>query len=342
MQKQQIIAILLLFLLAACEKGPAYRIYGDIENYEGYVFLRYGDFVDSTMVEEGNFRFEGTTDRVVQATITNKVDGPYTAPFYLDNDSIYLQTSFQEPFITLVDVYSPANDLPIQVISELGAIMEDEEQLRSNGMFLYMDSITTVHPRNDFILELISEVITSDFITIQQAESLLGQIDTTLMHPSDFESLKLALDRQERINPGDPFPDFTFKGLYGEIYTKESFPDQYVLIDVWATWCAPCLDAFEELKPLYEELDGQLEIIGLSIDKTQERPLNFLKQNELPWKQAWTADEWNNTFLQQLGVVFVPFYYLLSPEGEILAINPTITEIPELIKSKANLREVLK
>jgi thiol-disulfide isomerase/thioredoxin len=342
MLKRQILSVLFLSFLFACEKGPSYEIHGSIENYDGYVFLRHGNFVDSAKVEDGSFYFEGATNRVVQATITNAVDGPYTAPFFLDNDSVNIQTSYQEPFITLIDVYSPANALPEQILTDLGAIMEDEEKLRSNAMFLYMDSITLQHSNNDFVLELISEVITSDFITIQQAETLLGQIDTTLMHPSDFKSLKLALDRQERLNPGDQFPVFTFNGLNGEVYTKESFPDQYVLIDVWATWCGPCLDAFEELKPLYEELDGQLEIIGLSIDKTQDRPINFLKQNELPWKQAWTEDEWNNTFLQQLGVVFVPFYYLISPEGEILAINPNVADIPDLIKRKGNLKEVLK
>lgn len=342
MPKQPIYTLLSLLLFVACEKGPTYQVHGSIENYDGYVFLRYGDFVDSTLVEEGNFYFEGTTDRVVQATITNKADGPYTAPFFLDNDSIAIQTIFQEPFLTLIEAYSPANQLVEQVISELGTIMEDEEKLRSNAMFLYMDSITTLYPRNDFVLDLISEVITSEFITSQQATSLLNQIDTTLMHPSDFESLKIALDRQARINPGDPFPDFTFEGLNDEVFTKESFPNQYILIDVWATWCAPCLNAFEELKPIYEALDGKLEILGLSIDRTQDRPINFLAQNELPWKQAWTADEFDNTFLQQLGVVFLPFYYLISPQGEIIAINPDISEIPDLIKRQASLKEVMK
>ena len=342
MQKQHILTLLVLFFFASCEKGPSYEIYGTIENYDQYVFLRYGDFVDSTKVNEGRFYFEGNTDRVVQATITNQANGPYTAPFYLDNDSINVQVTFQEPFITLERVYSAANELPDQVMEGLGAIMEDEEQLRSNAMFLYMDSITAIHPRNDFILELISEVITSDFITIQQAEELLGQIDTTLMHPSDFQSLKVALDRQERINPGDSFPDFTFIGLNGEVYTKESFPNQYLLIDVWATWCTPCLQAFDKLKPIYEELDGQLEILGLSIDKTKERPINYLAQNELPWKQAWTEDEFDNPFLQELGVVFLPFYYLLTPEGEIIAINPAVEDIPELIKRRGSLQEVLK
>lgn len=340
--KKHITILILLLLVSSCTQEPKYEIYGEIENYEGYVFLRYKDFVDSTLIEDGKFFFEGNVDRVVEASITNKATGIYAAPFYLDNDSVYVSTFYAEPFIRLSDVYSPANGLIEQVIAELGEIMEDEEQLRSNGMFLYMDSITKIHPRHDFIIEITSEVITSDYITIGQANQLLSTIDTTLIDPLEFESVKTALDRQERINPGDSFPDFSFEGFEGEIYTQESFPDQYLLIDVWATWCGPCLQAFEKLKPIYKELDGELEILAVSIDPTLERAQNSLTKNPLPWKTAYAEGEFDNAFLKQLGVVFLPFYYLMSPEGEILALNPKVEDIPKLIKNRGSLKEVLK
>jgi len=342
MKKQLTIIALIFISVMACQQGPKYQIYGEIENYEGYVFLRYRGFVDSTLVQDGKFSFEGSVDRVVEATITNKANGVFSAPFYLDNDSIYVKAAYSEPYIRLSEVFSPANQITEQVMEDLGAIMDDEEKLRSNAMFLYMDSITQKHPKHDFILEITSEVITSDFITIQQAERLLSIVDTTLMDPMEFESVKTALSRQERINPGDQFPDFSFEGFNGELYTKESFPDQYLLVDVWATWCGPCLKGFQELVPIYEELDGQLEILAVSIDPTRDRALQYLSKNNFPWKQAYAEGEFDNEFLQQLGVVFLPFYYLISPEGEILAINPSVDEIPELIKSRGSLKEVMK
>lgn len=70
--------------------------------------------------------------------------------------------------------------------------------------------------------------------------------------------------------------------------------------------------------------------------------VNFLAKNSLPWKQAYSEDEFDTPFLKQLGVVFLPFYYLISPDGEILAINPNIEDIPELIKRRGSLKEVLK
>ena len=342
MKKHITIFTFIIISTIACQQKPKYQIHGEVENYEGYIFLRYGSFVDSTLIKDGKFLFEGTVDRVVGATITNKADGVYAAKFYLDNDSIYLKAAYSEPFIRLSEVFSPANQITEQVMADLGAIMEDEEKLRSNAMFHYMDSITQKHPKHDFILEITSEVITSDFITIQQAERLLSIVDTTLMDPLEFESVKTALSRQERINPGDQFPDFSFEGFNGELYTRESFPNKYLLIDVWATWCGPCLKGFKELVPIYEELDGQLEVLAVSIDPTKDRALQYLSENDFPWKQAYAEGEFENEYLQQLGVVFLPFYYLISPDGEILAINPSVDEIPELIKNRGSLKEVMK
>jgi thiol-disulfide isomerase/thioredoxin len=337
---KHILYILGICLLAviSCNEQLSYQINGEIENFEGYVFLRYGDHADSTLVENGKFQFTGSVDRTVQATITNKADGFYTAPFYLDNETVHIKTDFNDPHIGLISVESPSNALVQSVMADLGAIMEDEERLRSNELFLYMDSVTTKHPRNDFIIELSSEIITSEYITFEQSNSLLSNIDTLLMDSADLKATRISMSRQQRIKLGDPFPDFNFEGLDGTAYTKESFPNQYLLIDIWATWCGPCLIGFEELLPIYKELNGQLEVLAISIDPSKDRPENFLNQNKLPWKQAYVEGEWDNPFMQQLGVVYLPFYYLLSPEGEIIAINPKMKAIPELIKNHSSLR----
>ncbi len=334
--------LFVLLLICSCNSKPEFKIQGTIENYEGYVFLRYGNYVDSTLTEDGRFEFTGSVEHVRNATITHKADGIYSAQFFLNNEEISLKTTHKEPFIRLVEVHSSTNSQMKQILSDLEGIMEDEQKLRGNALYLYMDSITKLYPRNEFIAELTSEVVTSDFITIDQSQQLLSTIDTTLLDPLDLKSVMLSLDRQERINPGDPFPDFSFEGFNGETYTQNSFSDRYVLIDFWATWCAPCIKGFGSLLPVYEELEGKLEVLAVSIDSNKEFPLKHLNNKNYPWKQAFAEKGFQNPFLEQLGVVFLPFYYLISPDGEILAINPKIDEIPELINKRSSLKEVLK
>lgn len=337
-----VLILLASLLIYSCTSKPEFKIKGSIENYEGYVFLRYGNISDSTLIENGEFEFTGSVDQVRRATITDKADGIYSASFFLDNEDITLKTAYKEPFIRLLEVNSEANRLMKQILGDLEVVMEDEEKLRSNELFLYMDSITHLYPNNQFIVELTSEVVTSDFVTIDQSRQLLSQIDTALLDPLELKSIIVSLDRQERINPGDQFPNFTFEGFEGETYSQNSFPDQYILIDFWATWCGPCIKGFGELQPIYEELDGKLEVIAVSIDPNKELPMKHLSQKNYPWKQAYAKGQFENPFLEQLGVVFLPFYYLISPDGEILAINPDIAEIPELVKKRSSLKEVLK
>jgi len=334
--------LFLVFSLYACNTGPQYTINGTIENYEGYIFLRYGEYVDSTLVDNGQFHFSGNVDHVVNAAITNAADGLFIAQFYMENETVEISTIYEEPYIQLKEVQSPSSNLMATILEDLGAVYEDVERLRSNEMFLYMDSITQLYPRNEFVTELTTEVITSDFITMDQANDLLTNIDTTLLDYYDLQSLRTSLSRMERLNAGDKFPAFSFEGLNGEVFTNESFPNQYLLIDIWATWCGPCTEGFKKLIPIREEFDGQLEIIAVSIDPSKDRWTNYLSKNELPWKHAFIEGEFENPFMVDLGVVFLPFYYLLSPEGEVLAINPKTEEIADLIKRKANLREVMK
>lgn len=326
-----------LLTVLSCNTTESYQINGDLDNFEGYVFLRYDDKVDSTKVENGKFQFEGNVDRTLQATITNRADGMFTAPFYLDNEIINIKVSFNEPYIELISVESSSNALVESVLSDLEAIMEDEERLRNNGLFHYMDSLAFAYPRNDFVIELTTEVITSEFITTQQTDTLLSKIDTLLIDASDLKSVRTALDRKQRINVGSLFPDFNFVGLDNITYTEDSFPNQYLLVDIWATWCGPCIAGYQKLLPIYEELDGELEVLAISIDSSKERLDNFLSKNELPWKQVHVEGEWDNPFLRELGVVFLPFYYLITPESEIIAINPRIEDIPKLIKKHADL-----
>ena len=66
---------------------------------------------------------------------------------------------------------------------------------------------------------------------------------------------------------GSLAPDFAMTALDGSTETVEQYRGKVVLLNVWATWCAPCLEEMPSMQRLYEALEGtDFEILAVSID----------------------------------------------------------------------------
>jgi len=65
---------------------------------------------------------------------------------------------------------------------------------------------------------------------------------------------------------GDKRPDFRHGGLNGEWVTASQFDGQLLLVNFWATWCAPCRREMPVLQGLSEDHAGALAVVGLAID----------------------------------------------------------------------------
>ena len=93
---------------------------------------------------------------------------------------------------------------------------------------------------------------------------------------------------------------------------------KYILIDFWASWCAPCRKEIPNLKTLYAKYAAKgFEIVSVSVD-----------QNEADWKKALLAEQlpWPN-FRDQSGIAnlyqvrTIPCTFLLNANGVIMEEN---------------------
>jgi thiol-disulfide isomerase/thioredoxin len=77
-------------------------------------------------------------------------------------------------------------------------------------------------------------------------------------------------DAPTEVEPAQTLPDFTLANLSGEQQSIQSWPDQALIINFWATWCAPCLREIPLLKDFQEtQRANGVTVVGIAVDRPQ-------------------------------------------------------------------------
>ena len=88
---------------------------------------------------------------------------------------------------------------------------------------------------------------------------------------------------QVPIRVGLPVPDFTFPGLDGKKVSLSNYRGKVVFVNIWATWCPPCVEEMPSMQKLYQKLKGEnFEILAVSIDSKGAKVVApFMKKYKL-------------------------------------------------------------
>ena len=122
-------------------------------------------------------------------------------------------------------------------------------------------------------------------------------------------------DPVPRVEVGYPAPRYAATTLAGDSATTSSLAGKVVLLNILATWCAPCREEIPYLQSLYEQhRQAGLEIIGVSVDaRGQEEAIReFVKDFGMTYPVWRDPDERVQSMFLALGV---PASYLIDRAG---------------------------
>ena len=142
--------------------------------------------------------------------------------------------------------------------------------------------------------------------------------------------VKNILNGLESIKVGGHFIDFTLPDLNGESHTlSELIKGKVAVIDLWATWCGPCIKNARELLPVYNEFkDKGFTIVGVAAEFKDTKALaKRLSIDKWPWVNLVELDHKNHIW-DKYGASFGGGRTILVDQtGKVLAISPTAEEV---------------
>lgn len=151
----------------------------------------------------------------------------------------------------------------------------------------------------------------------------------------DYYKQKVAAKKME----GVVSPSFDYENHKGGKTKLEDLRGKYVYIDVWATWCGPCIAEIPHLKKVEAKYHGKnIEFVSISVDteKDYEKWKKMVVAKELGGIQLFADKNWTSDFIKAYGINAIPRFILIGPDGKVIkadAARPSSASLTELLDS---------
>lgn len=138
-----------------------------------------------------------------------------------------------------------------------------------------------------------------------------------------------------KLTPGKASPKFIYENYIGGMTDLEDLAGKIVYIDVWATWCGPCLREIPALKSLENDYHNKnIAFVSLSIDekKDYQKWRTMIADKELTGIQLMADNNWNSSFVTSYGIKGIPRFILIDTVGNIINSDAPRPSNPEIRK----------
>lgn len=195
-----------------------------------------------------------------------------------------------------------------------------------------------------FVLSNINSIVSLAAINYLNPDNniaLFMRLDSALMsrlpqldYVKDFHSKVVSLSR---LAVGNIAPDIILSNPEGKKVALSSIQVELILIDFWASWCAPCRNENPKLVSLYNKFHKKgFQIYGVSIDKSREEWVEAIQKDNLNWIHVSDLKYWNSPIIKLYEIESIPFSFLLDKDRKIIAKGLNSDELGKQVEKILN------
>ena len=260
-------------------------------------------------------------------------------------------------FVTKNDGFVKSDNFP-DFETELN--LEDENLLAlsnyKNYLNAYYSDLSSENAKKDSIatdiayLKTVSKEVKSPKIkeyllygaakyNVSYTKELQNYYDIFMANSTSEEHKKDITEKYNKLiklSKGQASPKFVdYENYNGGTTSLDDLKGKYVYVDVWATWCGPCKREIPSLKELEKEYHNKnIAFVSMSIDRKNdyEKWRTMVKEKELSGVQIYAPNDWKSDFVTDYGIMGIPRFILIDPEGNIVDSNAPRPSSDTLIK----------
>ncbi|MEM7660387.1 MAG: TlpA disulfide reductase family protein, partial [Bacteroidota bacterium] len=183
-----------------------------------------------------------------------------------------------------------------------------------------VDSITMafIHAHPNTYAGLINLGYQKEEFSKDSLRSLFAEYSPELQASRYGHLIQIHLD-YEQPQQGDDIYDFAAEDTSGQTQQFSQLLDKYILLDFTGTYCGPCIESIPELKEVQTAHADQLKVLSFSTDAGKDTWMTGVRRDQIEWMSLWDGEGNYSETKLKYGVQGIPHFFLISPEGKMVA-----------------------
>ena len=312
--------------------------------------------LDSAVLVNGSFTFKGSVPSPMEATLRLKHDDKPEIPgkrikidgmaIILGNENITVtgKDSISTAVIkgsTLTDESRKVDNYLRPIYTKLQLLNKEyddapEAKKQDNSYILDLEkrarlieqeildaklSYAKQNPDKHMALMALNSTLAPGFDAVAM-EKIFLSLKPELRETYFGKQVGLRIATFKKTQEGVEAADFSQPDVNGKMVKLSDYRGKYVLIDFWASWCAPCRRENPNLVKAYDKYRSKgFEILGVSLDKAADKAkwIKAIADDQLTWTQVGDMKGWENEAAVNYEVKAIPMNFLIDPSGKIIA-----------------------
>jgi thiol-disulfide isomerase/thioredoxin len=193
-----------------------------------------------------------------------------------------------------------------------------------------------------------SAVVGAAIVGLVRTESATGHADRAAAHYTAFRKAHATdADLLHRVQwelgalglRVGGLPEFSATTLDGKSVDPAGLRGKVVVLDFWATWCAPCIEGFPALRRIDERHGDDVVVLGVNMDWSDDLSSEdlraWIEREVVPGDHVRAGEAWDSELVKAFGVREIPFSVVVDAEGSVVAVNEKGKKLEKAVRSAA-------